>query len=374
MKIEIINETQALRALEPEWNDLCTRVPDHRYNQTFSWLWRGWECVLSKKNYDLHVIVGRTDGRVVLIWPVVVHRYLAWRMLGWLGADSTECPDLLVESGPKTLEWLQAAWKIIVYDSGIDVIDFRYVREDSPIAPLLEGSANAHKKYSRAPYVACDSWTNWASYFKSLSRKFRNDQMRQRRRLSKCGGVSFEIAETTVEVRDSLRWLLIQKTAFLDQMGVRKHWFQHRENLDFLQSVVMDSHSSGNLYLAKLCVDGTTIAVLLGFVFKGRLEAVVTTYDPAWQSYSPGRILMEECLKWSFEKQIKIFDFRMNVTPNKRNWAKTSVLLCGYLIPCSFLGRIYVAWFDSTAREGLKKFYWILPKRTQRVIRNVLQN
>lgn len=109
-------------------------------------------------------------------------------------------------------------------------------------------------------------------------------------------------------------------------------------------------------------------------MFKGRLEAVVTTYDPAWQSYSPGRILMEECLKWSFEKQIKIFDFRMNVTPNKRNWAKTSVLLCGYLIPCSFLGRIYVAWFDSAAREGLKKFYWILPKRTQRVIRNVLQN
>ena len=136
----------------------------------------------------------------------------------------------------------------------------------------------------------------------------------------------------------------------------------------------MDSHSSGNLYLARLCVDGTIIAVLLGFLFKGRLEAVVTTYDPAWQSYSPGRILMEECLKWSFEKQIKIFDFRMNVTPNKRNWAKTSVLLCGYLIPCSFPGRIYVAWFDSTAREGLKKFYWILPKRTQQVIRNVLQN
>lgn len=82
------------------------------------------------------------------------------------------------------------------------------------------------------------------------------------------------------------------------------------EHHDFLQSVVMDSHSSGNLYLAKLCVDGTTIAVLLGFLFKGRMDAVVTTYDSAWQSYSPGRILMEESLKWSFEKQVSIFDFR----------------------------------------------------------------
>ena len=40
---------------EPEWNDLCARAPDHRYNQTFSWLWRVWECVLSKKNYDLQL-------------------------------------------------------------------------------------------------------------------------------------------------------------------------------------------------------------------------------------------------------------------------------------------------------------------------------
>ena len=136
----------------------------------------------------------------------------------------------------------------------------------------------------------------------------------------------------------------------------------------------MDAHSSGNLFLTRLCVDGTIIAVMLGFLFRGRLDAVVTTYDSAWQSYSPGRILMEECLKWSFEKQVRIFDFRMNVTPNKRSWAKTDVLLCGYLIPCSFLGKIYVAWFNSTFREGLKQFCSMLPQGTQKVIRNVLQN
>ncbi len=79
-------------------------------------------------------------------------------------------------------------------------------------------------------------------------------------------------------------------------------------------------------------------------------------------------------MKWSFEKQIRLFDFRMNVTRNKRNWAKSSVRVSGYLIPCTFLGRIYVAWFGSSVREGLKKLYWILPKGTQQVIRNVLQN
>lgn len=374
MKIEIINETQALKALQPEWKDLCARVPGHRYNQTFDWLWRGWECVLSKKNRKLHVIVGRWDGRAVLIWPVVVHNHFAWQMLGLLGSDPTECPDVLVEPGPETLKWLHAAWKIITYGSGIDVIDFRYVREDSPIAPLLEGAASARKIYSRAPFVACDSWTNSASYFESLSSKFRRDQRRQRRRLAERGSVAFEIAETAMDVRETLRWLLIHKTAFLDQRGIEEHWFRRREHHAFLQSVAMDAHSSGNLYLTRLCVDGTIIAALLGFLFKGRLDAVVMTYDSAWQTYSPGRILIEECLKWSFEKQIGIFDFRMNVTRLKQNWAKSSVRVGGYLIPCTFLGRIYVAWFGSSVREGLKKFFRILPKGTQKVIRNVLQS
>ncbi len=83
---------------------------------------------------------------------------------------------------------------------------------------------------------------------------------------------------------------------------------------------------------------------------------------------------MEECLKWSFEKKIRIFDFRMNVTRNKQNWAKSSVRVSGYLISCTILGGIYVAWFGSPVREGLKTLYWKLPKGIQQVICNVLQS
>jgi CelD/BcsL family acetyltransferase involved in cellulose biosynthesis len=374
MQIEVVNDTQALKALRPDWNDLCARVPDHRYNQTFDWQWHWWEDVIIKKNRQLHVVVGRSDGRAVLIWPVVVHNHFAWRVLGWLGSDPTECPDVLAEPGPETPEWLDAAWKFMSEQSGIDVIAFRLVREDSPITPLLEDAAGARIEILLAPFVACSSWTDWAGYCDSLNGKFLRDQRRRRRRLAERGNVAFEIVQTAPDVRETLGWLLDHKTASLDQKGTEDHWFRHREHHTFLRSVVLDAHASGNLLLARLCVDGTTIAALLGFLYRGRVDTVVMTYDPAWRAYSPGKILMEECLKWSFENRVRIFNLRTTDTPDKRLWAKPSVRVGGYLIPCTLPGRIYVAWFGSPVRSGLKRFFGILPKGTKQVIRKVLQS
>lgn len=351
-----------MAALESDWRDLCARVPAHGYAQTFDWTWRGWECVASKRARKLRVVVGRADGRMVLLWPLVIRNHLLWRTALWLGSESSECHDALVEPGPHALEWLSSAWKAITTELGIDVLDFRYMHENAQVIPLIENVPAAWKIYAPAPFVDIGEWPDWDGFLKVKSKNFRGDQRRRRRRLAERGTVAFETVDTEEDIRETMDWLLRRKMSWLERTETSDVWFQFSEHHDFLKAVAFDAHSTGTLRLERLRVDDTTIAASLGFLYKGRMEVLVNSYDRAWFAYGPGQLLWEECLKWCFRNDVRIFDFRMGDEAYKSTWTNKQATIGVHLIPCTRRGGLYVFWFGSSLRGGLKKAFRRIPK------------
>src|SRR5690349_7766873 len=91
---EIIDDIARFRELEEEWNALFDRVAGAYFSQSFEWCRVGWEEVAAPRRHRLHCIVGRRDGKAILIWPFVTWRPGLWSVAHPLGSETTEytCP------------------------------------------------------------------------------------------------------------------------------------------------------------------------------------------------------------------------------------------------------------------------------------------
>lgn len=358
--------------MEPAWRDLCSRVPGHGYYQTFDWNWRGWECIDDRKGRTLKVIVGTDEDRTVLIWPLAVSGVAAWRIAGWLGSEAGGYGDVLVEPGPKMGEWQREAWRHIASKSGIDVTILRYVRKDSSVDRLLDGMSKASRQSVAAPFIAWDDHADWPSYVGALKSNLRKDQRRRRRRLEGQGELTYRQVEGVEDIEALIDWMFVHRAAQLERGGMTGRWFESSEHRDFVGAAVADARAAGNLYLAKLAVDETVVAAEMGIVYEGCLYSWWSAFDMEWSKYSPGRIALEESLKWSCENGLGIFDFKPIGESYKYDWTGRDVTVNHYLLPCSSWGRVYCGWSRSSLRAWAEKLYYAIPRGPRRLIGNAL--
>lgn len=90
--VQIIRNVPAFLAFAREWRDLCNKVPQHYFTQSFDWCRGRWEEVTDPRGRRLYCLVARQDQCAVLIWPLVMYRNRFWpfaRPLGRSSASST---------------------------------------------------------------------------------------------------------------------------------------------------------------------------------------------------------------------------------------------------------------------------------------------
>lgn len=370
VEIEIIDRPAALKALEADWRDLYARGGGHSYYLTFDWHWRAWDHYARRKGRRLLVVVLRQAGRVVLILPLAVERYLIWRRAHWLGAVTCYYEDALVEPSPRAPDWLAVAWKAVT-KSRVDFCMFRAVRDDAALSPLLAGIKGGWKEDSPSLHVAWDDWPDWSDYWSSMRDGFRWDQRRQRRRLAKRGQLKFETVSAADDVDETLRWIIEKKRDWLRVRGYYGDRYGEAERA-FLHGVVADARASGALHMARVKIGAQPIAAEFGFVQDREMHLAVTSYDQAWQSYSPGRMMFEESLKWSRQSGLRIFDLNSAEDDYKRIWARREAGGANYFVPCTLLGRLYVSWYASPIRTWLRLAYALTPTGLRKRVRKRL--
>lgn len=363
---EIVERPERLAALEPEWRALYARLPSPSYALSFDWIWTGWECIARPRGRRLFIVVGRQDGRPVLIWPLVVHRRGPVHQAQWLGSETSEYRDVLVEPGPAAAAWLDAAWALVRAQSGADILYAHYVRDDAALAPLLARQKEARREPESAPFVAWARWPDWQSYADTIPSKTRRDQRRRRRRLAERGESILSVSRSAERTRAVVRWTIDRKIDWFHRQGIAVHWFEAADHLAFLERIAARAEKSGTLFLGTLDLDGVPIAAEFGFVCGGRLESWLGAFDPAWAALSPGRLLQEDVLQWSFEQGHQVLDLRPSGKfEYKRLWAPEEMPVASYVVPFSAAGRLYARWLDSTVRERLKTAYHALRRMSR---------
>jgi CelD/BcsL family acetyltransferase involved in cellulose biosynthesis len=367
-----IRDAAAFRALEPHWRDLCTRTATTIVFQTFDWQWRAWSLVASQRGQQLRILVGRDGDRVVLIWPLVLDH----GTVKFLSCEQSEYRDVLVENGPATDAWLDAAFAELIALPGGRRIVLYDVRCDSQLARLMARRAPTGFRVNRqTALIRLDRWRSWDAYATHLSQRLRSDQRRQWRRIAALlDKVSFSVLTDRAEILDAVDWFFQHKLQWLKDRATPAPSFTSEAYQAFLKATVADMHDRGELMLGRLASAQDVLSVGFGYIFQGAFIFQAYAYNAAFASLSPSRLLLEQLIRWCLDQGIDEFDFLPWDMPYKAQWADTTLGVYDYVLPRALSERLkcelQVLGIKRLAtNDCLERQYRRLPARLRDVIR-----
>jgi CelD/BcsL family acetyltransferase involved in cellulose biosynthesis len=315
MQIEIIRSITELAHLESEWNDLlkssASHVPFLRYEYLTTW-WQTlgggeWE------HGDLYIICGRDEhGSLRGIAPFFLTDNLegesALMLVGSIEIsdylDFIVPPEDLAQFTSLVFEHLAS-----VTAPTWSVLDLYNLLEQSPtLGALKEASQICGWQYSQerlqhSPYIPLPG--NWETYLANIDKKQRHEIRRKIRRMEEA------------EVKS--RWYIVQDGSGLDQeiddflrlMGQEpaKQAFLTDVMRTQMRAAVQAAFQAGWLQLAFLEIEGEKAAGYLNFDYDNHIWLYNSGWDPRFNNYSPGWVLLGYLLQWANEHGRASFDF-----------------------------------------------------------------
>lgn len=156
-----------------------------------------------------------------------------------------------------------------------------------------------------SPYIDWKKHSTWEAFeaeWKTRAISKSNDSPRQRRRLEKdLGPLRFELNDQRPEVFDAcIKW----KSGQYQATGLQD-MFADPRNVELFRKL----KERGVVLVSSLSAGNTLLAVHLGSSNDGRFGWWIPSYDPQWNKFSPGRLLLEDVLKASHARGDIEFDF-----------------------------------------------------------------
>jgi CelD/BcsL family acetyltransferase involved in cellulose biosynthesis len=365
IQLEFVQDNDALLGLREDWQLLWQATVRDFYVLSFPVVWRAWTQVFEPAGCELRVVVGRSGGRVVLIWPLYIRgkkAYGLWREARWLGRDPIDYGEVLVEPAAENEAWIEAALQYIVSNIGADFLLLESVRGDARVYPVLEREANWGEIDGTAPFLELENISEGAVLEKHMPKRFRGSMNRRARRLAEVGEVKFDFARQPDRDRleETVQWMNDRKWEWIDERGVVHPHGLEDEHASSLVDTVQDGAASGNVLVARLTLDGKLLAASVSFLSNNRLYYDFGSFDLRWAKYSPGSLLLRETIRWAVDNGVEVFDFAPGADHYKTKWSDGEVTVSDYLVACTLRGRLYVLFRGSRRLRGW--FHWVKAK------------
>lgn len=318
------------------------------YFQSFLWLSEWYKHIGVHTRSHPRIVAAYRGDRLEALFPLCVQRrYGVFRLISWMGGRLTDYnaplfSDRLDEEERNAI--VVAVIAALSKMGGVDAILFERIPGmldngmENPLigTGLLPPCTHAGDDLS-APYLMLKDWN---SCYAGVSKKIRKDSERSRRRLSELGDAHFSVVSDPDEVREITRIMIKQKIERLLGKG-SKNMFADTMVRDFYYGAGLKMCAEERLYLCRLSLDGRVIATHWGILFNKRLYWLMPSFDSAYRNLSPGRLLMEDAIRWSCDNNVGCFDFCLGDEPYKRDWTDTQMRLHRFSRPLTFRGAVF---------------------------------
>jgi CelD/BcsL family acetyltransferase involved in cellulose biosynthesis len=127
-EIVVLDHTQALAALEEEWEDLYRNSPLATPFQSWAWLYSWWE--FYGKGYELRLVTIRCDGLLVGLMPLMLQRRGGFGRLLFIGTGPTDYQDILARKGWES-RVSEAGVRALRQMAGWQVADLQQLRPEA---------------------------------------------------------------------------------------------------------------------------------------------------------------------------------------------------------------------------------------------------
>lgn len=298
-----------------EWNELLRNSDSDCLFLTWEWIATWWKHLGNGR--DLAITAVRNDGRLEALAPFAVKQW-PFPLMEFLG------------SGFAGSDYLDVIIRRSADDSVIDAIAdsvgkrrqacrWNNVLDHATVAGVAarlgaSGWACGRTTINLAPYIPLTGKT-WEAYLAELGSEHRYNYNRKLRRLERDFGMSFERADAgaidlVVDLHNQRRRTLGGSDAFHTSALVEFH----REFV----SVAADR---GWLRMYVLKLNGNAVACLYGFFYDRKFYFYQSGFDPAYERYSPGLVMMGLTIQAAMEDGACEFDFLHGDEAYKRHWA-----------------------------------------------------
>ncbi len=366
MKVEIIRDFEEFKKIRSKWNEALSRSSYQSVFMTYEWLAGWWE--FFGQRHELLVILVYEGENLIAGAPLMIRKkrlgpLVIDRKLQFIAHDVSDYLDFILvgneeESFNLILEQfhqLSALWdwgELIYLPESSSI--FRR-RSDLKKTDLL----SAVDQRDVSVVVDLTEYSGWDEYFGRLAKKVRDDLKRQENNLSKVGKIEFKTISGTEAIKNSLETFFNLHARRWHKQGQTSQFMDPKFKARYLR--LAELMAPGNLAeMAEIKVDGKTVASHFGFLFQGRYYYYTPTFDPEFNRFSPGKLLLANLLRSSFQRGLKEFDLLRGAEKYKFSWAGKAVELHGLTIfkktMISRLRGFYKTGLRPRLR-GIKKFF-----------------
>ena len=113
-----------------------------------------------------------------------------------------------------------------------------------------------------------------------------------------------------------MAFLFARKAQWALEKHKRSSWLGRPEVPEFFRRLVREIERP---LVAAVRLDGVPIAAAICLVGPRSLEYVITTFDPKYSTYSPGKLLIWFLAEWAIQRRLD-FDFCFMVSDYKQEW------------------------------------------------------
>jgi CelD/BcsL family acetyltransferase involved in cellulose biosynthesis len=292
---------------------------------------------------------GPDRAQVLCAFVVVAQRgrYASRRALGPVGMNFFGYHDPLVAGTSDALrvEW-PAFWEAVRSSVG-DRCDHALI--PSVHAAFAAGPL-ARPDSDPSPVLSLTGLATLDDVLARCSANHRGDVGRRLRRLRETGDVTFSIAAEGSSVGAALEdfheqflpaytgyWRSRPEGCMLDQPGVGA----------FVERVVSEGVPAGWAQYDRLSLDGRSIAWHIGLTFRRRMYWWIPAHDSAWQSHSPGKVLLALLIERAIASGVEELHLLTGAHRYKVDWKADVVTLSTLRWHAPSAKGTALAWYDA---------------------------
>jgi CelD/BcsL family acetyltransferase involved in cellulose biosynthesis len=311
VELRILTDESGFAALHGQWNALLAGSRANTLFLTWEWQTTWWRC-LGEGN--LYLLTWYDQGQLVAIAPLYLHHDNGGRrrfdLVGCV--EVSDYLDVIVAAG-----WEEAAYSALLdwLCSDLcppwDVTGLCNLAEASlthwrlPELAAQHGLEAVSELEDVCPLILLpDSFETYLQ--ENLSKKQRHEVRRKLRRIEEEAAVRWYVVDGSSDLANATdAFLRLHRLS-----KAEKQEFMTGEMEAFFREIIQVLHAAGWLYLAFIEVNEAQAAVMLGFVYDGRLLVYNSGYDPAsYSELSPGIVLTTRIIEDAIQRELHVFDF-----------------------------------------------------------------
>lgn len=318
-----------------------------------------------QSSYQARIITVYDEAdTLIALAPLTIRRRGLTQMAEWIGEPLIQYGDMLMEPRANQAA-LRRIIEQIIESWSVDGLFLRNVRADSRIAGVLGLGADLdHAHINDVREAAIADLTHFQSaegYFESFSKRSRKTRRRKRRDMEALGTLSLENVKAgprAVELTDlALEW----KKSWLEARGLSSRAFLDAKALEALRAMVGRQSDDNPLQLFVQKLNDVPVATEISLVSEEGCASFIGTYDPAFDELSPGKVQMESTIRYGYEKGWPAYDMLAPMSEYKQSWSNHTVDVADYMLPSSFMGRMFRDGYLRGLRPAAKALFLALP-------------